>query len=140
MLTVALSFSLWTSLLTTACAAASGGGGRGLSRAQLVLRERWQPLASWPATLSCVLCFSPGSSRTSCLPCTCSAANTTRKHTHRKVIGLAVCPGVRVRGQEGLCVLDDSRASGFHLEGSREKADSGQGRCLLLLLSGLGEG
>ena len=35
--------------------------------------------------MCCVLCFSPGSSPTSCLPCTSSAANTTRKHTLLKV-------------------------------------------------------
>ena len=51
----------------------------------LVPCEIPRPFVPRPSHLCCLFCFSPDSNRTSCLPCTSSVVNTTRKHTLRKV-------------------------------------------------------
>ena len=62
-----------------------------------VVCSGWRSWAVWCGTshVCCVLCFSPGNSPTSCLPCTSSVANTTRKHTLLKVMLACCCPFLR---------------------------------------------
>lgn len=80
------------------------GGGRRSPRvppcrdkrgARRALRPELGALRRGASHMRCVLCFSPGSSPTSCLPCTSSVANTTRKHTLLKVTLACCCPFLR---------------------------------------------